>query len=73
MVTIELTDAGPGFTAVDASPPAADPLTRAGDHGSQLGLVMIDRLLEGMGGRRSVSAARSSTVRIELPVIRTPR
>lgn len=73
MVTIELTDAGPGFTAVDASPPAADPLTRAGDHGSQLGLVMIDRLLEGMGGRRSASAERSSTVRIELPVIRTPR
>ena len=66
LVRIEITDPGPGLpTGADDSP--LERLARSGDHGSQLGLIFVQRIAEGLGGRVVRDAARVTTVALELP------
>ena len=65
-VRIEIRDAGPGVPDDRDSEPA-DRLARAGDHGSQLGFVLVDRIVEGLGGRFHRHTGRPGVVAVELP------
>jgi len=67
-IGFEITDPGPGFPAIDARAliSSGDRLASAGDHGSQLGLVMVERILEGLGGGLQFDPQRPTTVVLRL-------
>lgn len=67
-VRLELTDPGPGFPSAGTDSPS-ERLARSGDHGSQLGLVLVGRIAEGLGGRFVRDPERPSTVVLELPLL----
>ena len=50
VVRIEIRDSGPGIPD-DRDGLHLDRLARSGDHGSQLGFVLVDRIVQGLGGR----------------------
>ncbi|MEM9466130.1 MAG: histidine kinase dimerization/phospho-acceptor domain-containing protein [Actinomycetota bacterium] len=66
LVRIEIRDPGPGLPDVEEDVDA-ERLTRAGDHGSQLGFVLIDRIIEGLGGRFVRRPGPVGVVAVELP------
>lgn len=71
-VLIDIVDPGPGFDAPGSTPVlAASELEEAGDHGAQLGLLLVERVVTELGGTFEVGRPARSTVRIALPVAGT--
>ncbi|MEM9520335.1 MAG: HAMP domain-containing sensor histidine kinase [Actinomycetota bacterium] len=67
LVRIEIRDPGPGIPTEDADE-ALDRMARSGDHGSQLGFVLIERILVGLGGTFTPRTGEAGLVVVELPV-----
>lgn len=66
VVRIEIRDAGPE-TAPKPDEPHVDRLARSGDHGSQLGFVLVERIVTGLGGRFERDPDELGVVAVELP------